>query len=227
MPPKQKSSLDKLKQERRQLRRTYTKIYNEASILFMKTDLTEEEITLLKSSFELLNTTFQDSTHLEKELKNIILDEVEDEAEQDEFFDEGDSVIITNKGKLSKLEFVISKFEKSLPSLPQPQPSSSTPTFSRSKLPDLNLPTFDGNITEWFGFWERFQSQVGKSPDLPNAAKFTYLMGQLRGEALATVKGLIPSDQNYAILETTLQENFGLPRRIIRAHVLNLLKCPN
>jgi len=65
---------------------------------------------------------------------------------------------------------------------------------------------------------------VGKSPDLPNAAKFTYLLGQLRGEALATVKGLILSDMNYSILQATLQENFGLLRRIIQAHVLNLLK---
>ena len=43
---------------------------------------------------------------------------------------------------------------------------------------------------------------------------------------LATVKGLILSDMNYSILQATLQENFGLPRRIIRAHVLNLLKMP-
>ena len=31
---------------------------------------------------------------------------------------------------------------------------------------------------------------------------------------------------NYSILQATLQENFGLPRRIVRAHVLNLLKMP-
>ena len=74
--------------------------------------------------------------------------------------------------------------------------------------------------------FERFQSQVGNSPDLPNAAKFTYLVGQLKGEALSTVKSLTPSDQNYDILVTTLKENFGLPRRIIRAHVMNLLQLP-
>ena len=51
-------------------------------------------------------------------------------------------------------------------------------------------------------------------------------MGQLRGKELATVKGLIPSHQNYAILETSLPENFDLLRRIILAHVLNLLRMP-
>ena len=51
-------------------------------------------------------------------------------------------------------------------------------------------------------------------------------MGQLRGEALATVKGFIPSEQNYTVLATILPERFGLARRIICAHVLNLLKMP-
>ena len=128
--------------------------------------------------------------------------------------------MLQNKGKLNKLSLFIEKLGKPITSAS----SSSDYMLSRSKLPDLNLPTFDGNITEWFGFWERFQSQVGNSPDLPNSAKFTYLMGQLRGEALATVKGLIPSDKNYSTLATTLQENFGLSRRIIREHLLNLLK---
>ena len=53
-----------------------------------------------------------------------------------------------------------------------------------------------------------------------------YVIGQLKGEALTTVKGLTPSDQNYDILVTTLKENFSLPRRIIRAHVMNLHKLP-
>ena len=68
---------------------------------------------------------------------------------------------------------------------------------------------------------------MGRSPNLPNAAKFTYLMGQLKGEALATVKGLIPSDMNFSIFQATLQENFGLARRIIPAYVLTLLKMQN
>ena len=226
MPPKQKTTLEKLKQERSQLRRTFTKIFNEASPLLTKSPLTDDEIVHLKSSSELLNNTFEESRGLERELKSIILDEIDDEAQQDAFFDESDSIIIQNKGKLNKISLFIAKLEQPVTLSPQPQPSSSDRTFSRSKLPDLNLPTFDGNITEWFGFWERFQSQVGKSPGLPNSAKFTYLLCQLRGEALATVKGLIPSDKNYSILATMLQENFGLPRRIIRAHVLSLLKLP-
>jgi len=107
----------------------------------------------------------------------------------------------------------------------QNQSITNTSTW-RSKLPDLPLPTFDGKITEWNGFWERFQPQVGSLNDPPWSSKFTYLFGQLRGEALRTVQGIIPSEENYFVLEATLKENFGQPRRIIRAHVSNVLKLP-
>ena len=51
-------------------------------------------------------------------------------------------------------------------------------------------------------------------------------MGQLRGKALIKVKGIIPSELNYVVLEETLKENFGLPRRLIWAHIINLRKIP-
>ena len=45
-----KSKFEKLKQERRQIRRSFTKIYSEASMLFSVPRLQEEEIRSLKSS---------------------------------------------------------------------------------------------------------------------------------------------------------------------------------
>ena len=96
----------------------------------------------------------------------------------------------------------------------------------RSKLPDLQLRAFDRQINEWNGFWERFQSQVGTLQGLPKSSKFTDLIGQLRGEALKTVQGIIPLEQNYSVVEETLKENLGQPRRIIRAHVCNILRLP-
>ena len=42
-------------------------------------------------------------------------------------------------------------------------------------------------------------------------------------QALDTFKGIIISELNYAVLEKTLKENFGLPTRIIRAHIMDLL----
>ena len=97
MPPKQKSTFERLKQERSQLRRTFTKIFNEASLFLKKSTLTDEEIARVKASSELLNATFEKTRTMERELKSIVLDDIKGETKQKEFFDESDSVMIDNK----------------------------------------------------------------------------------------------------------------------------------
>jgi len=117
MPPKQKASFDKCVQERKQLRRSFTTIFNEASSHFSKTTLTDDEIALVKGSLDLLRTTFEEMRTLERELKAMALEEMKDEAEQNDFLDEGDAVVLKSKGKLTKLELFISKLEKPAVSL--------------------------------------------------------------------------------------------------------------
>eukprot|EP00794_Sanderia_malayensis_P018328 gene18328-biopygen12271 len=220
-----KTPFEKLQLERRQLRRSFTKTFNEASSLFKRDRLLNEEITFLKTAAAALQEQLKECQNLDKEIRIVALDEIEDEDESDAFFDEVTEVTNNNRGKISKLAFCISEFEKKNAStLVSQSPTSQSTLTLRSKLPDLQLPTFDGKITDWHGFWERFQTQVGSLSDLPASSKFTYLIGQLRGEALKTVQGIIPSGDNYAILEETLKENFGHPRRIVRAHVNNILK---
>ena len=224
-----RTPMEKLKSERRQLRRAFTKTYNEVSGLLTNEHVSNDDITLLKSAAAALHDQFQECLTLEKELRAIVLDEIQDESELDVFFDDVTEVTNANRGKFNKINFFLKELEKktNAENPPASQNQSITNTSSlRSKLPDLQLPTFDGQIMEWNGFWERFQSQVGSLNDLPRSSKFTYLVGQLRGEALRTVQGIIPSEENYSVLEATLKENFGQPRRIIRAHVSNILKLP-
>ena len=82
MPPKQKSTFERLKQERSQLRRTFTKIFNEASPFLKKSTLTNEEIARVKASSELLNATFEETRTMERELKSIVLDGIENETKE-------------------------------------------------------------------------------------------------------------------------------------------------
>ena len=221
------TTIDKLKSERRQLRRAFTKTYDEVSGLLTKEPLSKDDITKLKSAAGSLHEQHQECIALEKELRAVVLDEIQDEKKLDLFFDEVTEVTNANRGKFNKIHFFLDELEKknAKPSLVTQNPIARTSVL-RSKLPDLQLPTFDGQITEWNGFWERFQSQVCCLPDLPRSSKFTYLVGQLRGEALRTVQGIIPSEGNYSVLEATVKENFGQPRRIIRAHVSNILRLP-
>ena len=215
-----RTTMEKLKSERRQLRRAFTKTYNEVSGLLTKDALRNDDISLLKSTTGALHDQFQECITVEKELRAVVLEESKDAKELDTFFDEVNDVTNTNRGKFNTITVFLAELEKknTKPPVSQTQSIARAATL-RSTLPDLQLPTFDGQITEWNGFWERFQSQVGSLQDLPQSSKFTYLVGQLRGEALKTVQGIIPSEQNYSVLETTLKENFGQPRHIIRAHV--------
>ena len=96
--PKQKSKLNKLKRKRGQLHRTFTKIFNEASLLLTKSPLPDIKIVLLKSSSELLNDMFAKCRTLERKLRSLVLDEIEDEAQQNVLFDESESIILQNKG---------------------------------------------------------------------------------------------------------------------------------
>ena len=93
MPPKQKASFDKCVQERKQLRHSFTTIFKEASSHFTKTTLTNDKIALVKGSLDLLHTTFEEMRILERELKATALEGMKDKAKQNEFLDEGNTVV--------------------------------------------------------------------------------------------------------------------------------------
>ena len=107
IPPKQKSKLNKLKRERGQLHCTFTKIFNEASLLLTKSPLPDNKIVLLKSSSELLNDMFAKCRTLERKLRSLVLDEIEDEAQQKVLFDESESVILQNKGTSVNFHYLL------------------------------------------------------------------------------------------------------------------------
>ena len=146
MLPKQSSSLEKLKQDRRQLRRTFTKTYNEVSGILAKQSCTTEEISQLRLTNEELEAQLKECRDLDKDIRKMAMDEIKDEAELDAFFDEVDEVTSINRGKLGKIQFYMSEHDKKnakpaiVSSTPMPSPA---PTLC-SKLPDLQLPTFDG-----------------------------------------------------------------------------------
>ena len=94
MLPKQKASFDKCVQERKQLRHSFTTIFNEACSHFAKTTLTDDKIELVKGSLDLLHATFEEMRTLERELKVVVLEEMKYEAEQNDFLDEGYAVVI-------------------------------------------------------------------------------------------------------------------------------------
>ena len=148
-----------MKLERRQVCRPLTKTCTEAALFFKETTLSNVAFSTLKSIASALIAKFNDCQELDKQLRGIVLEEVNDEDQLDTFFNEVNDVTATNRGKMAKLEFFLSKFDKKCNTSPVLL-SSTTQSALRSKLPEIQLPIFDGKITDWFGFWERFQSQL-------------------------------------------------------------------
>ncbi|XP_076035595.1 uncharacterized protein LOC143021768 isoform X1 [Oratosquilla oratoria] len=92
------------------------------------------------------------------------------------------------------------------------------------KLPKLELPKFDGEVTQWQSFWDQFSFLIDTA-DLPVISKYTYLLSSLEGDARNMVKGLANVGANYQVACDLLKEHYGKRERIICAHVQALLNC--
>ncbi|XP_064638310.1 uncharacterized protein LOC135494325 [Lineus longissimus] len=181
----------------------------------------QEELEQLEAAIPKLEKIIDVIKHLD----SLIIDEVtaennsfDGETEQDESTD----LLLRNLQKITRAKKVITKYDKSNAKTPSKPTSTSSKTLT-SKLPKLSLPRFSGVITEWQPFWERFVVEIHTNPNLTDLNRFDYLYGLLDGDALDTVRDLIPSSANYVTLKETLCETFGREQKVIQVHVLRLI----
>jgi len=90
--------------------------------------------------------------------------------------------------------------------------SSSTSTLTVPQqfvpLPKIQLPTFDGTLLSWRSFRDVYISLVHDNTSIGDAERFHYLLSCLSGPALATIKSIPLSANNYAIAWDALSERF-------------------
>ncbi|KAF0724709.1 Uncharacterized protein FWK35_00038057, partial [Aphis craccivora] len=85
---------------------------------------------------------------------------------------------------------------------------------SVSRLPEIPLPSFSGDLIEWPVFRDRFLARVGHIPNLPNIDRFYYLLGCLKGDALYTIKNIAVTENTYNLAWSTLFERYDKPRQL-------------
>ncbi len=96
------------------------------------------------------------------------------------------------------------------------------------KLPKLEVPTFDGSITNWRSFWEQFSISVDSRSKLSDAEKLTYLRVALRdGSAKNLIEGLSGSGSLYKEAIDCLRKRFDRPRLLHQAHVRVIVEAPS
>lgn len=116
-------------------------------------------------------------------------------------------------------EQTLSELEtRSVEKTPAPVPRKETEQpMSYSKLPDLNLPEFSGDLLQWHQFWDQFSSNIDRR-NLNDVDKLLYLKGSLKGEAARLVDGFDTTNRSFQLAVDTLKSRYGKTHEIIYAH---------
>lgn len=98
-------------------------------------------------------------------------------------------------------------------------------TADKVKLPKIEIPSFDGEITKFQAFWDSFETCIHKS-DLSGIEKFTYLKSKLIGKASEAISGLSLTSGNYDEAVKILKDRFGDTQAIVNTHYTQLMEIP-
>ncbi|XP_018395970.1 PREDICTED: uncharacterized protein LOC108774375 [Cyphomyrmex costatus] len=87
------------------------------------------------------------------------------------------------------------------------------------KLPTIELPKFKGNVDEWLGFRDTFESLIHTNETIDPIQKFHYLKASLEGAASQIIKSLDFSAANYAIAWETICNRFDNKSLLTYNHI--------
>ena len=95
--------------------------------------------------------------------------------------------------------------ERPTPAVAAAKPQGTT------RLPNLSIPMFSGDILDWQSFWDCFETAVHNISALSGVQKLNYLRAQLQGGALRVITGLPVINDSYKDSVTLLQDRYGQP----------------
>ncbi|UYV70249.1 hypothetical protein LAZ67_7002279, partial [Cordylochernes scorpioides] len=87
------------------------------------------------------------------------------------------------------------------------------------KLPQFDLPIYDGDMGNWINFKELFLTTIDAHPGLTNIQKLQYLNSAVKGEAARLIRGFPLLSENYGQAWNTLLSRYDNPRELAYAQV--------
>ncbi|XP_059050850.1 uncharacterized protein LOC131845776 [Achroia grisella] len=97
----------------------------------------------------------------------------------------------------------------------------------KNKLPDLPIPTFNGQSGSYLSFVDQFNSIVDSQPDLSPTNKLQYLVGALSGEPKRLLLHLRIEAENYPIARDLLKRRYHNTRILADTYITQILTLPN
>lgn len=106
------------------------------------------------------------------------------------------------------------------------QATDNTNVHTYVRLPQINLPEFDGRFEGWLAFHDTFKALIDSSPELSNIQKFHYLRASLKGDALKLIDSFPMSDANYRVAWDGLVARFSNNYLLKKRHLNALFEYP-
>lgn len=205
------ADLETLKRKRSTLKGQLTRLQTYLDrVNLSDPDFVQIETRLVKSEalLEEFNDTQFDIEAIDKETT-----QVDHNDERDRFEENYYCVISKAKDILDKKP--VAALEQSLTN----SNNQSLPTQNQIKLPQLDLPTFNGTLDKWLFYRDTFRSIIHSNANLNKIQKFHYLRLSLKGEAAEVINSLEVSEQNYDAAWGLLLERYENKPLLINNHV--------
>ncbi|XP_055605188.1 uncharacterized protein LOC129753394 [Uranotaenia lowii] len=157
-----------------------------------------------------------------KELYGDAKDEAEAQREE-----ENDELLLSFEDRFFRLKGALTKLQLRRQQLSKANEISNhqhVTVGSRIKLPEIRLPSFSGNLSEWVSFRDSFRTLIHNNEQLAPMEKFTYLKSSLSSEALKEILSIELSDANYSVAWEILTERYENKKLIVKTY-LDALFC--
>jgi len=107
--------------------------------------------------------------------------------------------------------------------LPQAEDNSGQALLRPSvKLPNIELPKFDGNYEHWIPFRDLFESFIASNITIPAVQKLHYLRTALTSEAAKVIASLDITNSNYEVAWNSLKQRYENKKLIVQ-HLIHAL----
>ncbi|KAI4486207.1 hypothetical protein M0802_012475 [Mischocyttarus mexicanus] len=180
-------------------------------------------MTRLESFLAIEGTTLREIT-LRVERLNTLMNEYE-EMRDAEGIDTGESddfnrledryYTILLKANPDKLPTNVNANKTLLTTSGNSGTASTTEHARPTRLPDIAIPKFDGDLEAWIAYRDSFLSMIGERSDLSEKEKLTYLKSSLTGMAHKVVESYHNKASNYKVAWEALLEAYDRPRMLI------------
>ncbi|XP_055645502.1 uncharacterized protein LOC129782116 [Toxorhynchites rutilus septentrionalis] len=229
-PPKKHESRSTAARLKRLFRQRTTILGSAALVRKFDEQYQDGQIHQLKVRIESLDQLWAEFARVQDEIE-----ELECHVDFDEEDDDVEPTLSEQRIRFQNLYFelkasLISKLpapgaSATVASTPQDHRPPVQPTHS-VRLPEINIPEFCGNPSNWIVFRDIFRSMIHMNVQLSSVQKMHYLKAALKGDAARIVANLGVNSGNYPIAWKSVCERYDNPNLLRKHHFATLFAIP-